>query len=867
MSFGKLPGLPAMPDPPKVPTEATQNLSGGSASTSFGVGIPQHFDPSSPSVQVSGTIHNPTGVGGDLTVSREVKIPTEVPNVNLEMPSMPSMGGASDLAPDVPSSGGGFGMPSIGNPLSGLSIPDMPSLGNPFSGFSAPTLPGGPLIPTLPTIGTPGMPGFRFLDLPSFTAPDLDMSPIDLVMPDWPFEWSDPIENSIDPDHVVTSDDPLWVKLHLISEDGADIPDVPFLVSACEDRKLEGTLDASGTKDLEVPEGEAYIAFPDLESVTRKCFANQLRHAIEAKDLSKVASLLVSGASRLQEIAKDFKKRFGKDLKSEFASCWTGSGLGSGSDLLWEAVAAKIIGAGDALSPLQASTPKPDASASETIMASIPERTVYQASTPVAFFLDDSWGTAKEALAAQWIAIKLDAPTGSPISSIAQTWVGPVFGPLRLNVGFWAVVAQSTTRKEIVGQTIQVVERLDASNANDLAQLVRSVGEVAKVIERAHQIAEVVGDASEESDDAEDKSKVHKDQLKEYGQALKTLWGSLASHQCIQSVTATRFHGLASEPLCVFLSQEGAKWVVTDWTNPGIPGFSGQFASDAGARPAGEDPFEAEKLIKQAFAKWASSTRYTGDAISWRVPLLKVDITSAKGPGIYFISGCFALSGATAPSEVHVAIEDLLTGVLHLNRQASSLLLLDSGQEPGGHQSKHYPWEPEAVVRKLITGTTGSIGAKATVKGWLGLAPEKLTLPGVAEPYPADWSEEDDDLCVFAFSQELKQRIQQVLNQSAQTRYEKSHFILHLVQEAISNEIFIARIPEPKKAEAEGLFDSNPDPVHLFHTSIASSNTSDWKRTASISRRHQVSFKAIAHAKKQVTTQAGSDPTELPLCG
>ena len=850
MSFGKLPGLPAMPDPPKVPTEATQNLSAGPASTSVGLGMPQHFDPSNPSVQVSGSIHNPTGVGGDLTVSREVKIPTEAPNVNLSMPSMPSMGSASDLAPDVPSSGGGFGMPSIGNPLSGLSMPDMPSLGNPFSGFSAPTLPGGPLIPTLPTIGTPGMPGFRFLDLPSFTAPDLDMSPIDLVMPDWPFEWSDPIENSIDPDHVVTSGDPLWVKLHLVSEDGADIPDVPFLVSACEDKKLEGTLDTSGTKDLEVPEGEAYIAFPDLESVTRKCFANQLRHALEAKDLSKAASLLVSGASRLEENAKDFKKRFGKDLKSEFASCWAGTGLGSGSELLWEAVAAKIIGAGDALSPLQVSTPKLDASDSKTIMASIPEGTVYQASTPVAFFLDDSWGTAKEALAAQWLAIKLDAPSGSAASAIAHTWAGPVFGPLRLEVGFWAVIAQSTAKKEIVGQTIQVVERLDASSANELAQLVRSVGEVTKVIERAHQIAEVVGDASDESDDAEEKSKVHKDQLTQYGQSLKPLWETLSSHQGIQSVTATRFHGLASEPLCVFLSREGTKWVVTDWTNPGIPGFSGQFASDAGARPAGEDPFEAEKLIKQAFAKWASSARYTGDAISWRVPLLKVDISSPRGPGIYFLSGCFSLSNSTAPSEVHVAIEDFLSGVLHLNRQASSLLQLHSTQETGGHQTKPYPWEPEAVIRKLVAGTTGSIGAKATVKGWLGLAPEKLTLPGVAESYASDWSEEDDELCVFAFSQELKQRIQQILNMSAQTRYEKSHFLLHLVQEAVSREIFIARIPEPKKAEAEGLFDSNPDPLHQFHTSIVSSNTSDWKIVTTINRRHIVGYKIISNLQK-----------------
>lgn len=851
MSFGKLPGLPAMPAPPKVPTEATQTLSTGPASTSVGAGLPQHFDPSNPSVQVSGTIHNPTGVGGDLTVSREVKIPTEAPNVNLGMPSMPSMGSASDLAPDVPSSGGGFGMPSIGNPLSGLSMPDMPSLGNPFSGFSAPSLPSGALLPTLPSIGTPGMPGFRFLDLPSFTAPDLDMSPIDLVMPDWPFEWSDPIDNSIDPDHVVTSDDPLWVKLHLVSEDGADIPDVPFLVSACEDKKLEGTLDASGTKDLEVPEGEAYIAFPDLESVTRKCFANQLRHALEVKDLSKTASLLVSGATRLEEITKDFKKRFGKDLKSEFSNCWTGSGFGSGGELLWEAVASKVIGAGDALAPLQAIASKPDASVSEAFIASIPVGTVYQASTPVAFFLDDSWGTAKEAPAAQWLAIRLDSTSKSAASAIAHTWSGSVFGPVRLEVGFWVIVAQSTAKKEIVGQTIQVVDRLDASNANDLAQLVRSVGEVAKVIERTHQIAEVVGDASEESDNAEEKGKVHKDQLSQYGQALKPLWETLASHQGIQSVTATRFHGLASEPLCVFLSQEGTKWVVTDWTNPGVPGLSGQFASNAGNRPAGEDPFEAEKLIKQAFAKWASSARYSGDAISWRVPLLNVDITSTKGPGLYFLSGCFSLSGSTAPSNEHVAIEDLLSGVLHLNRQASSLLQLHSAQEPGGHQTKPYPWEPEAVFRKLIAGTTGSIGATATVKGWLGLAPEKLTLPGVAHYYASDWSEEDDDLCVFAFSQELKQRIQHVLKQSAHTRYEKSHFLLHLVEGAISSEIVIARIPEPKKAEAEGLFESNPKPVHLFHTSIASSNTSDWSVRASLSTRILLSKKIQGKVKKE----------------
>ncbi|HNY32032.1 MAG TPA: hypothetical protein PKO15_14200 [Fibrobacteria bacterium] len=245
----KLPGAPkiSIPDIPaapaaSIPTQVTQNLSAGPAQGAVGIGAPQHFDPDNPSVRLDGTVHNPTGIGGDLHVSREVSV-NDLKNIPVPNPSLdlPSMGGGSS------SGGEGFSLPSIGNPLSGLSLPDMPSmpdmpslpdmpdLGNPFSGISAPdfSLPSCKMpdfgFPDLPPFGLPqidlpgggykpagespwrspiGCPGFRFPELPSFDAPSLDMPDWDLSLPDLLPDFWDGIceDDRADPDEHLEDD-------------------------------------------------------------------------------------------------------------------------------------------------------------------------------------------------------------------------------------------------------------------------------------------------------------------------------------------------------------------------------------------------------------------------------------------------------------------------------------------------------------------------------------------------------------------------------------------------------------------------------------------------------------------------------------
>ncbi|MBK8801712.1 MAG: hypothetical protein IPN71_06560 [Fibrobacteres bacterium] len=241
----KIPGAPkiSIPNIPAVPTQVTQNLSAGPAQGAVGIGAPQHFDPNNPSVRLDGTVHNPTGIGGDLHVSREVSVndlknipaPGAIPSVG-DFPSM----GAIPESPlrtglDLPD------MPSIGNPLSGLSLPDMPglpdmpSLGNPFSGLSAPdfSLPSCKMpdfgFPDLPPFGLPqidlpgggykpagespwrspiGCPGFRFPELPSFGLPSVDLPDWDLSLPDLlPDFWDGSCEDDrADPDEHLEDD-------------------------------------------------------------------------------------------------------------------------------------------------------------------------------------------------------------------------------------------------------------------------------------------------------------------------------------------------------------------------------------------------------------------------------------------------------------------------------------------------------------------------------------------------------------------------------------------------------------------------------------------------------------------------------------
>ncbi|HNY31567.1 MAG TPA: hypothetical protein PKO15_11825 [Fibrobacteria bacterium] len=250
MNFPKIPNMPKpqaiSPAAPAFTPGIQSEVSAGPANGVVGLSAPNHFDPNNPSVHVDATVHNPTGVGGDLHVNRDVKIPTEVPAVS--MPSLPGGGGASG--------GSGLSMPHLGNPLSGISAPDlslpslgnpfsglsapsfsMPSLGNPFSGISAPELPslgnpfGGLSLPELPSWEMPridfpgggykpagespwrspiGVPGFRFPDLPSIGLPDDLLPDWDLEMPDLiPDLWDGDSESEPAEPHHRTKDDGL----------------------------------------------------------------------------------------------------------------------------------------------------------------------------------------------------------------------------------------------------------------------------------------------------------------------------------------------------------------------------------------------------------------------------------------------------------------------------------------------------------------------------------------------------------------------------------------------------------------------------------------------------------------------------------
>ncbi|MBK9576611.1 MAG: hypothetical protein IPO40_06030 [Fibrobacteres bacterium] len=165
-SMPKISAPPAMPSIPEaapvIPTRVGQDLSQGPASGNVGIGLPQHFDPNNPSVRLDGTIHNPTGIGGDLKVSREVSV-NDLKNIPVPSPYLPNM-------------------PSLGNPFSGLSLPD----------FS---------LPDLPFIGTPGMPGFRFVELPEISMPDFDMGEWDLPSPDLIPDWGGDSEESQEEPH------------------------------------------------------------------------------------------------------------------------------------------------------------------------------------------------------------------------------------------------------------------------------------------------------------------------------------------------------------------------------------------------------------------------------------------------------------------------------------------------------------------------------------------------------------------------------------------------------------------------------------------------------------------------------------------
>lgn len=180
MNFGHIPSVPSLPDP--VAPHAGIDVGSGPLSGNVGVGLPQHLDPNKPAVGVDATIHNPTGVGGDLHVKRDVAIPTHIPDVNAPAMNLGSVGGGG---------GSGFGVPDLPSLPSLPDFPSLPDVSMPSfggggssggSGFSMPSFG----LPGLPSMG---MPGFRIPDLPDFHLPEINLPDWDLKMPDLVPDW------------------------------------------------------------------------------------------------------------------------------------------------------------------------------------------------------------------------------------------------------------------------------------------------------------------------------------------------------------------------------------------------------------------------------------------------------------------------------------------------------------------------------------------------------------------------------------------------------------------------------------------------------------------------------------------------------
>ncbi|QQS04109.1 MAG: hypothetical protein IPK50_17695 [Fibrobacterota bacterium] len=304
MNFGSLPDppkppkIPEVPAVPAVPTSAQTSLSSGPLSGAVGVGVPQNFDPNNPSVHVEGTIHNPTGIGGDLKVDRDVKIPTKAPDFNI-----PSMGGGlSDVG-----SGGGFGLPDIGNPLSGLS---MPSLGRPLASLSGPTLPnfaGFPEYPAFPSIGTPGMPGFRFTNIPEFKFPTPDLSLCDINIPSPIPDFDFPVFDGPSPVSDYFEVDDMTDIVVSVTIEGKGVPAVAYKLEDDDDQTYPGKLDAEGKANLRINGGDFHLEFADLQDLQSRAWAVDLEAALQSKDVVHLAAWATVGGPSLLKALKQTK--------------------------------------------------------------------------------------------------------------------------------------------------------------------------------------------------------------------------------------------------------------------------------------------------------------------------------------------------------------------------------------------------------------------------------------------------------------------------------------------------------------------------------------------------------------------------------
>ncbi|MBK8800722.1 MAG: hypothetical protein IPN71_01420 [Fibrobacteres bacterium] len=372
MAFGlpsrRIPEVPKLPDPPKadaIPTHVGQDVGSGLAQGNVGIGAPQHFDPNNPSVRLDGTVHNPTGIGGDLHVSREVSVndlkQIPVPDVHapdLSLPSGGSDGGGSG--------GSGFSLPSL------PSLPDMPSVGLPdvtipdihlssasMPDFSLPGLPDMPSLPGLPDMpglpglpsfgmpdldlsapSLPGMPGFRFPDLPDFSLPDFDLSGWDLTMPDLVPDWGgDSEEERAEPHKRAKHQDKVTVEVVLKNERGEPIEGVEFLVRGEGGFESKGELDSDGLAEVEIPRGEYTVRYLDHSAVYARVVALDFRAALKDKDIDTITELLHEPFEVLHPAMRYFDRKLkgfmGDSLRQQVESLAKSKGLSEEIEILW----------------------------------------------------------------------------------------------------------------------------------------------------------------------------------------------------------------------------------------------------------------------------------------------------------------------------------------------------------------------------------------------------------------------------------------------------------------------------------------------------------------------------------------------------
>lgn len=337
MAFGLpshgLPEIPKVPDPPKpdaVPAHVGQDVGSGLAQGNVGIGAPQHFDPNNPSVRLDGTVHNPTGVGGDLQVSREVSANDlkNIPSPNIHAPdlSLPgggsgSSGGSGFSLPSLPSmpSLPSLGMPDVSLPsLSMPGLPDLPSapsLGNPFSGLSAPSLPSLPDMPGLPDLPSfglpslPGMPGFRFPDLPEFSLPDFDLSGWDLTMPDLVPDWEgDSEEERATPHKRAKHQDKVTVELRLKAENGQGVPFAHYTIELENGDAIRGNLNEEGVAKIEIPRGGYSIRYDEDDEVQATLVAICIADSVKCGDVSGVFKVVSDHLRLGQKIRNNFDR-------------------------------------------------------------------------------------------------------------------------------------------------------------------------------------------------------------------------------------------------------------------------------------------------------------------------------------------------------------------------------------------------------------------------------------------------------------------------------------------------------------------------------------------------------------------------------